>query len=549
MANTIFQLRRNAVSGIRPTTSTLSSGELAFNTTDGILFSANITNIFEIGGNLTSTAIGNSTSRFIVNTTAVAIGNSQGLIANGSTGTASQVLTSNGSGVYWSSSGSGSGSVNTADQYTWSNTQTFSNTITFSQVINGTANNANNLNGQPASYYTNATNITTGTLPYAQLGANVVNTSAAFTITGVQTFQANLIVGNSTINVATTNSSITINAGNTAVLNGSSLAVGNATVNAVVNTTGFFVNGSAVYTNATNITTGTLPYAQLGANVVNTSAAFTITGVYTYNANITFGSSSAIIANGSFGTAGQLLTSNGTGMYWSTVSSGGGGGSGGGSANFNTNNNTAIGFAANTTLQAAYTAPATAGIRYIIYSIQVTNIGTANATISGSFNGTTYANIAFAQSVPVPISSSVEMLKKPKIMQPSDVLRLQASADTTLHATISYETQTSAVLFGTGVAVTSAATYTDLYTATGVCVVESVLLTNYDTAYDAKARVVWTDSSNVIQGYYCYDMIIPQGATVEVLEASKGLPNGYKIRVYGNVANRLQAIIAGKVSA
>ena len=147
-----------------------------------------------------------------------------------------------------------------------------------STIYQGTANNANNLNGQPASYYTNATNITTGTLPYNQLGANVVNTSAAFTITGVQTFQANLIVGNSTVNVATTNSSITINAGNTAVLNGSSLAVGNATINAVVNATGFFVDGSAIYTNATNLTTGTLPDARLSSAVVNTSANFTVSG-------------------------------------------------------------------------------------------------------------------------------------------------------------------------------------------------------------------------------------------------------------------------------
>jgi hypothetical protein len=180
--------------------------------------------------------------------------------------------------------------------------------------------------------------------------------------------------------------------------------------------------------------------------------------------------------------------------------------------------------------------------------VHVTNIGTASANISGSFNGTTYPNISFAQSVPLPVGSSVELFKMPKIMQPSDVLRLQASADSTLHATISYETQTSTTLFGAGVDIATAATYTDLYTATAVAVVQSVLLTNVDTTYDAKARVVWTDGSNNIQGYYSYDLIIPQGATVEVLEASKGLPNGYKVRVYGNVANRLQAIIAGKVS-
>ena len=34
---------------------------------------------------------------------------------------------------------------------------------------------------------------------------------------------------------------------------------------------------------------------------------------------------SAIIANGSIGTSGQVLTSNATGIYWSTVSGGGGG--------------------------------------------------------------------------------------------------------------------------------------------------------------------------------------------------------------------------------
>ena len=158
-----------------------------------------------------------------------------------------------------------------------------------STIYQGTANNANNLNGQPASFYTNATNITSGTLPDARLSSAVVNTSGAFTLGGAFTFQANVTVGNSTVNVATTNSSITINAGNTAVLNGSALAVGNATSNAVVNTTGFFVNGAAIYTNATNLTTGTLPDARLSAAVVNTSGNFTVSGNLNFTgANVNF---------------------------------------------------------------------------------------------------------------------------------------------------------------------------------------------------------------------------------------------------------------------
>jgi hypothetical protein len=158
-----------------------------------------------------------------------------------------------------------------------------------STIYQGTANNANNLGGQPGNFYTNATNITTGTLPDARLSSAVVNTSGSFTITGARTFQANVVVGNSTINVATTNSSITISAGNTAALNASSLAVGNVTSNAVVNTTGFFVNGAAIYTNATNLTTGTLPDARLSAAVVNTSGNFTVSGNVNFTgANVNF---------------------------------------------------------------------------------------------------------------------------------------------------------------------------------------------------------------------------------------------------------------------
>jgi hypothetical protein len=66
------------------------------------------------------------------------------------------------------------------------------NVITANLV--GTANNANNLNGQPPSYYTNASNMNAGTLPNERLSSAVVNTSANFSINGVHTHFANLIV-------------------------------------------------------------------------------------------------------------------------------------------------------------------------------------------------------------------------------------------------------------------------------------------------------------------------------------------------------------------
>lgn len=221
-------------------------------------------------------------------------------------------------------------------------------------------------------------------------------------------------------------------------------------------------------------------------------------------------------------------------------------GSGGG--DYNTNITNSLGYQLTTTLADVFTAPVTANKRYIVRSVHVTNIGSEEAYVTGDFQGTTYSAIAFANTIPVPVGSAVELLKKSKIMQPSDILRLQAEFNSTLHATIAYEIQTSTSYFGRGVTVTSDATYTDLYTATGNAVLESILLTNIDGAFDVKARVVWTNATNTIQGYYCYDLIIPADATVELLEAPKNLPSGFKVRVYANIGNRLETIIAGKVA-
>jgi len=205
--------------------------------------------------------------------------------ANGTLGTSGQALTTNGSAVYWSTIVG----TNTAAQYTWSNTQTFSNTITFSQVINGTANNANNLGGQLPAYYTNATNITTGTLPYAQLGVNVVNSTGSFTISGVYTHNANIVLTTPLIS------------------NGGS--------------------GTSGQVLTSNGTTGS-PYWAAAAAGVNTAAQYTWSNTQSFTNTITFSGnvviSTTITANASVGTAGQVLTSGASGnVYWSTVSGGG----------------------------------------------------------------------------------------------------------------------------------------------------------------------------------------------------------------------------------
>ena len=260
--------------------------------------------------------------------------------------------------------------------------------------------------------------------------------------------------------------------------------------------------------------------------------------------NVILGNGSSAVQFVAPGTSGNVLTSNGT--TWTSAA----GAAGGGSGLFNTSITTSASSAVNIASADVFTAAATAGLRYIVHSLHVTNIsGTTPAEVTAQLSGTTYSSISLASTLPVPANTAVELLKKPKVLQPSDILSMTANVDSVLHATATIERVSSTTLFGGGIDITTAATYANLHTATANSVIESVLLTNDDPTLDVKATVVFTNGADAIQGYYAYELIIPADATVEVLEQPKFLENGFKVRVQANQANRVEAIIAGKAVA
>ena len=215
----------------------------------------------------------------------------------------------------------------------------------------------------------------------------------------------------------------------------------------------------------------------------------------------------------------------------------------GGSGQFNTGLTGATAYAVTTSMATALTANASSSYRTVIHSIHVANISGSEVTVSGEMQ----SSFSFAHTIPIPAGSAVELLKQPKVLGASETIELQASANSALQATIIAEQKEDTDLWDAQVDITSAATWTDLYTSTSnPSVVQSILLANDDGTNDVKARVVWTNGSDTIQAYLCYDLIVPADSTVELCEQPKYLASGYKLRVYANQADRLEVTASGK---
>jgi len=228
-------------------TNDLSNNLFGVNDVSGIpyieVYANSLVSIAPLGGNV---VIGN-TAKFIFSS-------ATGLFANGSTGTAGQALTTNGSAVYWSTISG----VNTAAQYTWTNTHTFQNTITFSSLIN-----------------TAAINITGQT-----------NTATLFVTTSANIASSNIIANTAGLFVTNT----------TGVVNAAVHSVGTSFI---ANTTQITIAGIPLSANGgvgtagqvltTNGATGA-PYWTTAAAGVNTAATYTWTNTHTYQNSVIFNS-------------------------------------------------------------------------------------------------------------------------------------------------------------------------------------------------------------------------------------------------------------------
>lgn len=280
MAN-LIQIKRSINTG---TTPTLANGELAFTANGDILFIGSNGATVAIGGKRvpgTLTAnqalIANSTSG--IDKVIVANLVPTSVWANGAAGTGGQLLTSNSTGgVYWSTPAPGVVGSNTEIQFNDSGSLGSDSNLTFNKTTDTlTAANI------AVSGITVSSNTTTGALTVAGgLGVN-----GRINVT-------DMAIGNDSVYATVNNSVIgTNNLFATGTVNGSVLSVGGWVI---ANNSGVFTSGAV---NGDIIRVGT-------SIVANTT-------------KLTLGSGIGFQVNGSVGTSGQILYSNGTSSYWADI--------------------------------------------------------------------------------------------------------------------------------------------------------------------------------------------------------------------------------------
>ena len=403
MANNKIQVKRTNVSGRTANVTNsgnaqyIDAGELALNMADGILYTSNGSALIEVGANNTSQRITNALilnndkrlnfntvntnvsayfiqqndDNFVFYTTNTAYGarpvwsiyansdssafnfgvpvtftganvnfGSTRIFANGSSGTAGQVLTSNGTATYWSTvTGGGGGTVNTAAQFTWTNTHIFQANVSFTGNGIGISSNtgaiylggisdanwkiARNSGALTKWVYTNNTiDIVTANSNLEGMAIGLVNSNTYFETGYLGTFVAsNLTIGNTSSNATINSTAFSGSANSSTYANGSitntftvgsgtyfvsngDVGIGNSTPNAKLTVTGTANISSSL------VVGGTIAYQDLNGTTITGQGIAIATGYLGWRNGVGTSVDTTFFRDGSSGIIGQRNGTN-----------------------------------------------------------------------------------------------------------------------------------------------------------------------------------------------------------------------------------------------
>ena len=221
--------------------------------------------------------------------------------------------------------------------------------------------------------------------------------------------------------------------------------------------------------------------------------------------------------------------------------------------------NTGISSSFSTTLlgigSTIFTFPATAGKKYVILSVNCSNVSTGNTEVNviGAFDfNTTGQRSYFAYNIPIPTGTAVEVMKQPQVLNPSDRIVMRSTnfnrigTDNIIEAYVSYQEKTSTSYFGLGISTTGLATtdITGIYTSsTYPSVIQSIRLVNVTDSGGYPVSVQITNGLTTTR--LVDNLIVPKYASVEVLDTPKRIETNSVIQLQLDQAYTISAQVSG----
>ena len=203
----------------------------------------------------------------------------------------------------------------------------------------------------------------------------------------------------------------------------------------------------------------------------------------------------------------------------------------------------------------AVTFPSTAGRKYLVQSIHVTNISAGDLYITSRIDYDGGEDVPFTNKVIVPEQGAFDIIDETIICNPSDNIRLAAyngigataaGVLNGLDCFVTYTEKTDTNYIGIGS--TTKSTFTDetVFTSnTNPSVINTITLTNNSDVADIDASVSMFRGGTIRQGYFVYNLTIPQNSSVQILPKAKRL-NATDTIVVRSSSTALGINVAGK---
>ena len=205
------------------------------------------------------------------------------------------------------------------------------------------------------------------------------------------------------------------------------------------------------------------------------------------------------------------------------------------------------------------TFPSTAGKRYLVYSIFASNVASGNteSNVIGAFDFSSGfgggQRSYFAYNIPIPTGTSIELLEKPQILNPSDSIIMRstdynrAGADNIIETFITYEEKDSEDYFGVGISTVGLGVTTPVgifTSSTNPSIVESIRVVNRTDVGGYPISVNIT--SGLTTTRIVDNLIVAKYSSIELLEQPKRLNTNDIIKLEVDQASTLEVQVSGK---